>query len=159
MFKIREMKPDEYEFLREMLYEAIYFVNEAERLPKSVVDEPHLSKYVENFGRRGDYAFVLADENELVGAAWSRLFAESEKSYGYVGAETPEFSIAIFEKYRNRGFGERLMRELFARLKSEGYAQVSLSVDKLNPAVNLYRRLGFEIVGGEGTAVTMLKKL
>lgn len=157
MIEIREIKPDEYEFLREMLYEAIYFP--FEKLPKSIVNEPHLSKYVDNFGRHGDFAFVLVDEKRLVGAAWARLFFESEKSYGFVDEKTPEFSIAIEEAYRNRGFGSRMMGELFRKLKSEGFESVSLSVDKLNPAVKLYRRNGFEIVGEEGTAVTMLKKL
>ena len=45
------------------------------------------------------------------------------------------------------------------KLKSENFEQISLSVDKQNPAVNLYLRLGFEVVAEEGTAFTMLKKL
>lgn len=159
MPEIREIKSDEDEFLREMLYEAIFFADEAERLPKSVVNEPHLSKYVSDFGRKGDYAFVLTDENEPVGAVWSRLFAESEKSYGCVDAETPEVSIAIKKKYRNRGFGSQMLLLLFAKLKSEGYKKLSLSVDKRSPAVNLYRRHGFETVAEEETAFTMLKRL
>ncbi|NJM52133.1 MAG: GNAT family N-acetyltransferase [Blastocatellia bacterium] len=159
MIEIHEMKSVEYEFLREMLYEAIYFPFENEKLPKSIVDEPALAKYIRDFGRRGDFAFVLVDENELVGAAWSRLFAESEKSYGFIDAETPEFSIAVREGYRNRGFGSGMMRELFGKLQAEGFEKISLSVDKLNPAVNLYLRFGFEVVAEEGTALTMLKKL
>jgi ribosomal protein S18 acetylase RimI-like enzyme len=159
MIKVREIKPDESEFLREMLYEAIFFADESERLPKEIVNEPHLAKYVENFGRRGDYGFVLVDENALVGAAWARLFVESEKSYGFVNEKTPEFSIAIKAEYRNQGFGSRMMETLFKKLKAEGFEQVSLSVDKLNPAVNLYFKFGFEVVAEEGTAVTMLKNL
>jgi len=159
MIEIREIKQDEREFLREMLYEAIYFADESKRLPKSIVHEPHLAKYIENFGRRGDFAFVLLDENVLVGAIWARLFAKSEKSYGFVDEETPEFSIAIREQLRNRGFGKQLLQRLFEKLKSQGFEKISLSVDKLNPAVRLYLRLGFEIIAEKGTAFTMLKKL
>lgn len=118
-----------------------------------------MSKYVENFGRRGDFAFVLVDENALTGAVWARLFAESEKSCGFIDEETPGFSIAVKEPYRNRGLGSRMMRELFKKLQAEGFNRVSLSVDKLTAAVNLYRRLGFEVVGEKGTVLTMLKKL
>lgn len=159
MIVIREIQPDEYEFLGEMLYEAIYFADENDKLPKSIISEPHLSKYIDGFGRNGDFAFVLIDKNELVGAVWSRLFAENEKSYGFVDEETPEFSIAIREQYRNREFGKHLLQKLFEKLKSQGFEKISLSVDKLNPAVRLYLRLGFEIIAEKGTAFTMLKKL
>jgi ribosomal protein S18 acetylase RimI-like enzyme len=159
MTEIREIKPNEYEFLREMLYEAIYFPAGTEKLPISIVDEPWLSKYVENFGRKGDFAFVLVDKNELVGAVWSRLFTEDKAGYGFVDAQTPEFSIAVKEQYRNQGLGNLLMQKLFAKLNSEGFEKLSLSVDKRNSAVNLYLRIGFEVVDKEGTAYKMLKKL
>lgn len=159
MPEIREIKPDEYEFLREMLYEAIYFPSEFEKLLKSIVNEPSLSKYVDNFGRKGDLANVLVDENKLAGAIWSRLFAENEKSYGFVDVNTPEISIAVLEPYRNKGFGNRMIQKLLRKLKSAGFEKVSLSVDKLNPAVSLYQRIGFKVIGEDGTALTMLKIL
>ena len=159
IIKIREIKKDEYEFLREMLYEAIYFPDENQKLPKSVVFEPHLSKYVDDFGRRGDLAFVLIVERKLVGAIWARLFSETDKSYGFVDEETPEFSMAIKEVYRNKGFGHQLMMKLFEKLKTNGFEKVSLSVDKQNRAVNLYKKFGFETISEEGTAYTMLKRL
>ena len=157
--EIREMKPDEYEFLREMLYEAIYFADENQKLPKSVVFEPHLSKYVDNFGRHGDFAFVLIIENDLVGAIWTRLFPETDKSYGFINEETPELSMAIKENYRNKGFGSQLIAKMFEKLKTNDFEKVSLSVDKQNRAVNLYRKFGFETISEKGTAFTMLKKL
>ena len=159
MTEIREIKQDEYEFLREMLYEAIYFADENQKLPKSFVFEPHISKYVENFGRRGDFAFVLVIENELVGAIWTRIFSETVASYGFVDEETPELSMAIMEDYRNKGFGNQLMAKMFEKLKASGVEKVSLSVDKRNRAVNLYRKFGFEIIAEEGTAFTMIKNL
>ena len=159
MFEIREIKPDEHDFLREMLYEAIYFADENARLPKTIVNKPPLSKYIDKFGRRGDFALVLINENKLVGAVWSRLFTENEKSYGFIDERTPELSIAVLEKFRKRGFGGLMIQKLSEKLKSENFGQISLSVDKQNRAVNLYLRLGFEVVTEKGTAFTMLKKL
>ncbi len=159
MVEIREIKKDEYEFLRDMLYEAIYFADENKKLPKSIVFEPHISKYIDDFGQRGDFAFVLVNKNELVGAIWARLFTKDFASYGFVDDKTPELSMAIMEDFRNKGFGTLLIAKLFEKLKTNGFEKVSLSVDKRNRAANLYRRCGFETVGESGTAKTMIKNL
>jgi ribosomal protein S18 acetylase RimI-like enzyme len=159
MVEIREIKSVEYEFLREMLYEAIYFADENQKPPRSIVFEPQLSKYVDNFGQNGDLAFVIFVENEPVGAIWARLFPESYQSYGFFDETTPELSMAIKENYRNRGFGTRLLEKLLEALKINGFKKVSLSADKRNRAVNLYRRSGFETVSEQKTSLTMLKKL
>jgi len=37
------------------------------------------------------------------------------------------------------------MKNLFKLLKQNGYTQTSLSVQKNNPAVRFYKRLGYEI--------------
>lgn len=113
MIEIREIKPFEYEFLREMLYEAIYVSVESEKPPESIISSPQFLKYCDNFGRKGDFGYVLTDENILVGATWMRLFSETEAGYGFVDEETPELSIAIREKYRNRGFGGLMIQKLF----------------------------------------------
>jgi ribosomal protein S18 acetylase RimI-like enzyme len=159
MIIIRKIENDEYEFLREMLYQAIYLPDENQELPESIVFEPSLSKYVENFGRKGDFAFVLVCEDDLVGAVWTRLFNENAESYGFIDEHTPELSIAITKIYRNKGFGSKLIRKMLEKLKSEGFKKVSLSVDKRNQAVNLYKRTGFKVVSEKDTAYTMLKKL
>lgn len=159
MFEIREIKPDDYEFLREMLYEAIHVAEGEEKPPKSLVDEPQLAKYIEHFGRTSDLAFVLTAQNELAGAVWVRLFSEDERGYGFVDEQTPELSMAIRENLRGRGFGAQLIGKVCDKLKSQGVGKVSLSVDKQNRAVRLYQRSGFEIIAEKGTAYTMLKKL
>ncbi len=159
MMEIREINPNEYCFLKEMLYEAIYFPAGSEKLPFSIVDEPSLSKYFESFGQKGDFAYVLSDKTELVGAIWSRLFTEDKVGYGFVDTETPEFSIAITERFRNQGFGVLMIQKLIEKLKSEGFEKLSLSVDKRNAVVRLYERLGFEVFAEAGTSYTMLKKL
>lgn len=159
MSEIREIKSGEYDFLREMLYEAIYFPVGSEKPSESIVSSPQFLKYVDNFGRSGDFAFVSTDKNDLVGAAWTRIFSQSEAGYGFVDEKTPELSIAVREKYRNQGFGNLMIQKLFEKLKADNFEQLSLSVDKRNLAVNLYLRLGFEVLAEEGTTFTMLKKL
>ena len=159
MIEIREIKPVENEFLREMLYEAIYLADENKKPPKAIVFAPPLSKYVDNFGREGDFAFVLAADGKPVGAVWSRLFTENEKGYGFVDEKTPELSIAIVESFRNRGYGQILIEKLLRALEANGFRKVSLSVDKRNRAFNLYLKIGFEPAAAQGAAVTMVKIL
>lgn len=159
MVVIRAIRPGEYFFLKEMLYEAIFVPDGDERPPRTVLDEPHVARYFRDFGRGGDQAFVLELDDELVGAIWARQLPECEKGYGFVDAQTPELSMAIKAEFRGRGFGQQLLETLFEDLRAAKVAQVSLSVDTRNRAVNLYRRGGFEVVAESGTAYTMLKKL
>ncbi|WP_254303243.1 GNAT family N-acetyltransferase [Slackia heliotrinireducens] len=43
--------------------------------------------------------------------------------------------------------GTAMMRAMLDELRGAGYARASLSVQKENPALRLYKRLGFRIVG------------
>ena len=61
--------------------------------------------------------------------------------------ETPSFSISLFKPYRGHGIGGAMMRQMLGELHEAGYGRASLSVQKENPALRLYERLGFRIVG------------
>ena len=158
-FLIRNLDPSEYSFLREMFYAALHVREGDPPFPKSIIDTPELAKYIANWGRADDIALVATQVEQLVGAVWCRLLKAAEKGYGYVDDYTPELSLAIQPGFRNKGLGTQLMEKAFEALKSKGFAQVSLSVDQDNQAVNLYYRLGFELVEEVGTAFTMKKTL
>ena len=57
-----------------------------------------------------------------------------------------------------RGVGSRLLAALLDAAAGR-YPAVSLNVQTDNPAVRLYRRLGFEVVEDGGTWYTMRKML
>lgn len=156
---IRTIDPAEYAFLREMLFEAVYVHAGEVRPSRSFLDEPHVSRYFENFGGEGDLAYVLEIDKTLVGAVWVRQLGDSERGHGYVDAETPQLNIAIVAEFRNRGLGRKLLEALFAELRARGGQRISLSVDRRSPAVRLYLRSGFEVVAETATAYTMLKIL
>jgi ribosomal protein S18 acetylase RimI-like enzyme len=50
--------------------------------------------------------------------------------------------IAFLPAHRGHGFGEALLRDLMDEAAAAGKS-VSIHVEKLNPAMRLYRRLGF----------------
>jgi ribosomal-protein-alanine N-acetyltransferase len=159
MIEIREIKPDEYYFLEEMLNEAV-FIEDPERKALVLIEiRPDLLKYFENFGRTGDIGLVAVEDGRLIGAIWSRLFDKESGSYGFVDPETPELGMAVVPDRRSRGVGSILIRELFKELRKTGFNTVSLSVNKTNPALNLYNRSGFIIFSEDENAFTMLKIL
>ncbi|MFW6351317.1 MAG: N-acetyltransferase family protein [Bacteroidota bacterium] len=158
--KIRELKTWEIHFLTEMLYEAIFIPEGHDPLPKEVIQDQSLSKYIENWGKdKYDIALVVEVNNELVGAIWGRLLTGENKGFGYVDDKTPELSMAVKKEYRNQGIGTKLIKAIAFEYQCIGVESISLSVDKANNASNLYKRFGFEIVAETDTSWTMKKRM
>lgn len=153
MSRIREMLPDEYGLLDEFLYQAIHTEPDEPRPPRSVTAGPALRAYVEGFGRTGDVAVCAEEGGEVVGAAWARLM----RGYGFAGDGVPELAVSVLPGHRGRGVGTALLSSLIERCSELGHPALSLSVQRSNPAVRLYERLGFrEVSGDDGEAVMAL---
>ena len=143
---IRDMREDEYQLLEEFLYQAIYVPAGFEgELPRRIVrDDPKCRAAFEGFGSLpDDRALVAVVDDSVIGACWVRTTDE----YGHIDNATPSFSIALFEEYRGKGLGTQLMQRMLDDLRRTGYTRASLSVQKENPALHLYERVGFRIVG------------
>jgi ribosomal protein S18 acetylase RimI-like enzyme len=143
---IRPLMPKEESFLREMIYEAMYIPAEEEHPPREIVDQPPIRKYIADWGRYGDAAWVATYKGSLIGAAWYRLFTDDDPGYGFINAQTPELSIALHPGFRDQGVGSTLLKTLLRHAATQGFAALSLSVDVRNPAARLYVRVGFEEV-------------
>jgi ribosomal protein S18 acetylase RimI-like enzyme len=148
---IRPAGPQDVPFLRDMLRHAYYW--RVDRV--SETGEPPVRRYVERWGRPGDTALVAIQDFQPVGAAWYRLFRANNPGYGFIDEETPELSIAVVPSKRGSGLGSELLGALMERAREDGYAAISLSVEKDNPAVALYERHGFERVNEDDGAYTM----
>ncbi len=157
---IRKIKNDEIVFLAEMLYEAIFIPEGHASLPKDIIKDKSLSKYIDNWGKdKYDIALVAEINNQLVGAIWGRLLNAENKGYGFVDHHTPELSMAVKSEFRNRGIGTILLKTIVSEYKSLGIEYLSLSVDKANSAAKLYQRLGYSIVAATETSWTMRKRI
>lgn len=153
MSKIREMLPGEYGLLDEFLYQAIYTAPGQLRPPRAATSDPALRAYFEGFGRAGDVAICAEEGGEVVGAAWARLM----HGYGFTTDGVPEVAVSVLPGYRSRGIGTALVSALIVRCATMGFPALSLSVQRANPAVRLYERLGFrEIAGDDEEAVMAL---
>lgn len=155
--KIRHLTQLDEPFLWEMLYLAVFVPQGQAPLPRKIIHEPIIRRYVENWGLPDDIGFLAIDGNIPVGAAWLRHFSEDYQGYGYIDNTTPEMCIAVLPEYRGKGIGSDLIKQLF-ELAKDRYMQISLSVSEENPARSLYERMGFQTVKQEGDSLTMLNK-
>ncbi|OPA75283.1 histone acetyltransferase [Paenibacillus selenitireducens] len=160
MFQVRPIGEEDIPFLWEMLYESLYVPEGGCPFPRDVIHEPSLSKYVEGWGRIGDYGYIAIDaQGERVGSVIMRFFKESNQGYGYVNEETPELNIAIIDAYRGKGIGTLLLESILEYGKAKQLPAISLSVDPNNYAVKLYERYGFHEIGMVDTSITMILEL
>ncbi len=159
MFVIRPVQPDDLPFLWDMGWEATAVDPGMRAMGREAAFAmPQIRKYLDGWGRPGDAGVVALDEGFAVGAAWYRLFTADEPGYGFVDERTPELAIAVVPSRRGRGFGDDLLRALLRRARDEGYEQVSLSVERNNPALKLYERHGFRTVREVGNTFTMVAR-
>jgi GNAT superfamily N-acetyltransferase len=94
-----------------------------------------------------------------VGAAWVRLFPESDPGYGFVNATIPELSMGVIRERRGRGIGSHLLDALLVAAHEQKLAAISLSVESDNYARRLYERAGFRPVDVASGSLTMLLRL
>lgn len=141
-YKIREIRKNEYPILSDFLYETIFIPEGMDKPPKSIIEQPELQVYVEDFGKEDDWCLVAEVKGKIVGAVWVRIMDD----YGHIDNETSSFAISLYAEYRNMGIGITLMRDMLELLKNKSYKRTSLSVQKVNYAVCMYQKVGFEVV-------------
>lgn len=103
---------------------------------KSQFDAQH-AHYQKHY--TGSDFFVI----EQAGTAVGRLYLARWKS------EHRIVDIALLPEFRRGGLGTALLFDLLDEAAAAGKA-VTIHVEKLNPAMSLYRRLGFVAAGEEG---------
>ena len=154
-YKIREIRKNEYSILSDFLHEAIFIPEGMDKPPKSIIEQPELQVYIEDFGKKDDWCLVAEVKGKIVGAVWVRIMDD----YGHIDDETPSFAISLYEEYRNMGIGTALMRDMLEFLKNKDYKRTSLSVQKANYAVRMYQKVGFEVVDENEEEYIMVYRL
>lgn len=152
-YTIREMTAAEYPLLNDFLYEALFIPDGIAPPLKNIIASPELQIYVECFGElKDDFALVAEVERKIIGAVWVRIIDD----YGHINDQTPSLAISLYKEYRGQGIGTDMMRAMLSLLKAHDYKGVSLSVQKANYAVEMYRKVGFKIIKESGDEWIML---
>jgi ribosomal protein S18 acetylase RimI-like enzyme len=98
--------------------------------------------YHENFGQAEFQLVLLGDEP--VG----RLYLDRRAD------EIRIIDIALLAEHRRKGIGSRLLRQILAEGEAAGLP-VCIHVERYNPALRLYYRLGFAKIGDQGVYYLM----
>ena len=154
MTTIRTIRPEELTLLNDFLYEAIFVPEGVAAPPRAILEQEDLQVYIRDFGRQpDDHCLVAEVDGKIVGAVWVRVMDD----YGHIDNETPSLAISLYMEYRNQGIGMQLLLRMLELLEEKGYPQVSLSVQKANYALRMYRKAGFEVVADKGEEVLMVR--
>jgi GNAT superfamily N-acetyltransferase len=164
VIRIRPAGLDDADFLRAMLYEAVW---PAEPRPghEELDARADLLKTLPDWTRAGDAGVIAEDDGLPVGAAWYRLFSENDHAWGFVDSLTPELGIALTPDYRGRGLGGLLLEALVTTARGQRLPALSLctSRSKKANALHLYEQAGFveiaKVPDTSGTGVVMVLRL
>jgi Acetyltransferases len=77
-----------------------------------------------------------------------------------VGEDERELAIFVLQPYQNAGIGTELLRTTLGAAAADGVERVWLAVERWNdPAIALYRRVGFESVDSPNFEMVMTLRL
>lgn len=159
MLKCREYGQDDYPFLREMLFEAVFWSRKMEERPslEEGLSYDYTKHVLVDFGeRKGDLAVIAENQGLRIGAAFIRHWNDAENIRGYLSQDVPVLVIGVVNEFRNQGVGSSLLEAVKDMAQERGIAKISLCVTKTNVAFHLYAKQGFEIVEDIGDSYNML---
>lgn len=155
-YNFRTLTPHDQAFVWEMLYQAIYVSPGQLPAPRSILDDPEISRYAAGWGMPGDLGFLASVDATPVGATWLRLFPPENPGYGFIEAGIPEITLAVLPEWRCQGIGSRLLDLLLAAADNV-FPAVCLSVVAESAAVRLYLRKGFVTVRQDNNGLAMIR--
>ena len=159
-FQLRPAGQSDGAFLGDMVVEAANWAQGGIRPRHEVLTSPEHSRYLTGWKRPTDAGFIALDANaEPIGAAWYRIMPRSDPGFGYVGTGVPELVIGVRPIWRAHGVGRALLQRLCDHARAQGFARLSLSVERGNFAVTLYRSEGFAVTQSGIGRDTMVKRL
>lgn len=159
--QLRETQHSDISFLREMLYEAVFWRNpEARPSIEEALALPDVRIALTNWGEReGDLGVVANLDRKPVGAAWIRFFTEEQNIRGYINESMPVMVIGVHEDFRRLGIGGKMSDWLIEHISQLEIEKISLCVSKDNHALDLYRKKGFQVHTDIGDSYLMTHEI
>ncbi len=158
-YELEELLKSHQDFVKEIVYQAIYVAPGQPTPSRKILNSTDIRKYHEHWGKKGDFGLLLVHypNEQPVGGAFVRYYPKDKAGYGFVSEKIPELNIALLPDHREKGEGTKLLTALIRKLKTQGHPGISLSVDRQNPAMKLYEKLGFKVVKDEGNPTMLLR--
>jgi GNAT superfamily N-acetyltransferase len=158
--KLRPAKPQDGDFLADMLVEAVNWSPEWKKRSRSrVLSYAATARYITGWPRQTDLGVIAETDAGPAGAAWLRFFPAAEPGYGFVAPEIPELTIGVARPWRGQGIGRVLLGAIASQASAAGLQKISLSVERKNFAQKLYLSEGYQIVDSGSDSDTMVKEV
>jgi ribosomal protein S18 acetylase RimI-like enzyme len=146
---LRLVEPDDEAFLYR-----VYASTRQEELAQSGWDETQIAGFLRmQFDAQSSYY-----EEHYRGAEFSVILSGGRPVGRLYVARWPEeiriVDIAILPEHRGMGIGTHLLRDLISESEESG-KPLSIHVERFNPALRLYGRLGFRTVADKGVYLLM----
>jgi GNAT superfamily N-acetyltransferase len=159
-FTVRAAAQADGAFLGDMVVEAANWRAGTGRRRHEILASAEHNRYLSGWMRPGDAGFIAVDDlGAPVGAAWYRMLPRSDPGFGFAGTGVPELIIGVRPIWRAHGVGRALLQRLCEHARAQGYARLSLSVERDNFASTLYRSEGFSVTQSAIGRDTMVKRL
>ena len=127
---LRPARANDYGFARQLCFSAM-----RELVEQAVGwDEYRMDMHFARQWALGEVRIITVNQRDI---GWMQLRSEREA--------TVLLNLFILPEQQRRGFGSAILQQLLAQAKKQGKA-VTLSIMKLNRALDFYRRHGFAIV-------------
>jgi GNAT superfamily N-acetyltransferase len=118
--QIRPGSAADLNFPEETLFEAFFWDVAMTHPPLTEFRKyPEFAKLLAGWGRVGDRMLVAEDQEQMLGAAWFRLWPLELHSYGFIDGNTPELAIAVASPHRGKAIGRRLLETLIATARGQ----------------------------------------
>ena len=159
MINCRGYVRDDYQFLREMLFEAVFWSRTDDDRPslEEGLSYDFTKHILVDFGdRKGDIAVIAEIDGAKAGAAFIRYWNDEMNIRGYISRDIPVLVIGVVGTYRHRGVGSILIESLKTAAIENGISKISLCVTKSNVAYHLYTKKNFKIVQDIESSYNML---
>jgi ribosomal protein S18 acetylase RimI-like enzyme len=142
--RLRSATPEDEQFLH-----AVYVGTRAEELARVPWSEEQKRGFTnmqfaaQDADYRQHYPTAQYSIIEVQGVPAGRLYVDRCQK------EIRIIDIALLPEHRRGGIGTKLLRELQDEARTAGKT-LTIHVEKFNPALNLYRRLGFQQIEDKG---------
>jgi ribosomal protein S18 acetylase RimI-like enzyme len=104
----------------------------------------------------------IAYRHRYPAADWLLILLDDAPAGRLYLDRTPErihiIDIALLPEFRGRGIGTRILGHLFDEGAASGGIPVRIYVERFNPALELYRRLGFEMVDDSNPVYWLMER-
>jgi putative acetyltransferase len=143
MVEIRPIKPDEWKIAKRVIFRVAHEVfNDPLPLEESIAIREGEGKLQEmddiqnSYFEKGGIFLVLTENEKIIGTGAIRRLED----------DTCELKrLWLLTEYHGMGFGYRMIQELLAFARENGYRRIRLETDPMyqKRAVEFYKRLGF----------------